>query len=148
MIFIISEGEIFSSPFAYNALVICSPEPGDYTVDMHDSYGDGWQTNDGNSGDGITVDIDGTIVQIGMCSAYAIDFWLSSADCMTPGDGYDATDTVTVPVGADSATWNFPGDQYGEISFEVYGPGGEELYIGAQGATPTGLLPITLCAQG
>ena len=139
-------GGFFSSPFVYNALVTCSPAPGDYTVDMHDSYGDGWQTNDGNSGDGIEVDIDGTITTIGLCSAYATDFWLSSAACTTPGDGYDASTTVNVPVGTSSATWSFPGDQYGEISFEVYGPGGEELYIGAQGETGPGLLPITLCA--
>lgn len=140
-------GGFFASPFVYNALVTCSPEPGDYTVDMHDSYGDGWQTNDGNSGDGIQVDIDGTIVSVGMCSAYATDFWLSSPECTTPGDGYDASDVVNIPVGTNGATWNFPGDAYGEISFEVYGPGGEELYIGAQGETGPGLLPITLCAS-
>jgi len=139
-------GGFFASPFVYNALITCSPAPGDYTIDMHDSYGDGWQTNDGNSGDGIEVDIDGTIVTVGMCSAYATSFWLSSAECTTPGDGYDASDVVNVPVGSSSATWTFPGDQYGEISFEVYGPGGEELYVGAQGETGPGLLPITLCA--
>jgi len=141
-------GGFFSSPFAYNALITCSPQPGDYTVDMHDSYGDGWQTNDGNGGSGITVDIDGTIVEVGMCSPYgaAAGTFAGGPDCVT-GDYYDATDIVTIPDGTVSATWTFPGDQYGEISFEVYGPGGEELYVGAQGETPAGLLPITLCAM-
>ncbi|MEZ4795781.1 MAG: hypothetical protein R2785_01315 [Flavobacteriaceae bacterium] len=144
-------GGFFFSPFVYNALIVCSPQPGDYTVDMHDSYGDGWQTNDGNGGDGIHVDIDGTIVVVGMCSPYGstnigTEMDASQGYCVV-GDYYDATDIVTIPNGTESATWNFPGDNYGEISFEVYGPGGEELYIGAQGETGPGLLPITLCAM-
>ena len=143
-------GGFFASPFVYNALITCSPQPGDYTVDMHDSYGDGWQTNTGSGGDGIHVDIDGTIVVVAMCSPYGgsnvgTDCDPASGVCVT-GDYYDASDVVTVPVGTSSATWNFPGDNYGEISFEVYGPGGEVLYEGAQGATGPGLLPITLCA--
>ena len=144
-------GGFFSSPFVYNALITCSPEPGDYVVDMHDSYGDGWQTNDGNGGDGIHVDIDGAITIVGMCSPYGGSNTGSEMDesqgyCV-PGDYYDATATVTVPVGAQSATWNFPGDQYGEISFEVYAPDGSLVFAGAQGETGPGLLPITVCAQ-
>ncbi|MBE9489465.1 MAG: hypothetical protein IMY67_04145 [Bacteroidetes bacterium] len=139
-------GGFFDSPFKYNTLILCSPEPGVYTVDMHDSYGDGWQTNDGNSGDGIQITMDGVVTQVGMCSAYSTSFWLSGTEC-TPNDGYDASATVTIPVGTEEATWFFPGDAYGEISFEIYGPNGEELYIGAQGATSAGLLPIALCAS-
>jgi hypothetical protein len=144
-------GGFFSSPFVYNALITCSPEPGDYTVEMHDSYGDGWQTNDGSGGDGISIDIDGTIVMMGMCSPYgaAAGTFLESGagtGCVD-GNGYDATGIVNIPVGTSGATWSWPGDAYGEISFEVYGPGGEELYVGAQGETATGLLPITLCAS-
>lgn len=141
-------GGFFASPFVYNALVTCSPEPGDYTVDMHDSYGDGWQTTTGSGGDGIKVDLDGTIVEVGMCSPYggAAGTFLGGTDCVA-GDYYDSSDIVTIPVGTSSATWNFPGDAYGEISFEVYGPGGEELYVGAQGASAPGLLPVTLCAS-
>ena len=139
-------GGFFSSPFVYNALITCSPEPGDYVVDMHDSYGDGWQTNDGNAGDGISVDIDGVITLVGMCSAYSTSTWLSGTEC-TPNDGYDASATVTVPVGAQSATWTFPGDQYGEISFEIYAPDGSLVFEGLQGETGPGLLPVTVCAQ-
>ena len=144
-------GGFFSSPFVYNALITCSPASGDYTVEMHDSYGDGWQTNAGSGGDGISIDIDGTIVMMGMCSPYggAAGTFLESGagtGCVE-NNGYDATGIVNIPVGTSSATWSWPGDAYGEISFEVYGPGGEELYVGAQGETATGLLPITLCAS-
>jgi len=143
-------GGFFASPFVYNALITCSPQPGDYTVDMQDSYGDGWQTNTGSGGDGIAVDIDGTIVKVAMCSPYGgsnvgTDCDPATGVCVT-GDYYSASDVVNIPVGTSSATWTFPGDQYGEISFQVYGPGAELLYDGAQGATGPGLLPITLCA--
>ena len=143
-------GGFFNSPFKYNALILCSPEPGDYTVDMHDSYGDGWQTDNGSGGNGIQVTVDGNVLQVGMCSPYgggAGTFLEEGAGtgCVV-GDYYDASDTVTIPVGAQEATWWFPGDAYGEISFEVYAPDSSLLFTGAQGATAGGLLPITLCA--
>lgn len=144
-------GGFFASPFQYSALILCSPQPGEYRVEMHDSYGDGWQTDGGNGGSGITVDIDGVIVEVGMCSPYEA----SDYDCTPWPDGTsdptseytDATAFVNIPDGAMSAIWSFPGDFYGEISFEVYGPGDELLYAGAQGETGPGLLPITLCAE-
>jgi hypothetical protein len=140
-------GGFFNSPFKYNALILCSPEPGDYLVDMHDSFGDGWQTDDGNGGSGLQVTVDGTIIEVGMCSPYgaAAGTFTGGTDCVV-GDYYDASDTITIPVGAQEATWWFPGDQYGEISFEVYAPDSTLLFAGAQGATAGGLLPITLCA--
>ena len=39
------QGSYFSSPYAYNAVIKCIPDaaqPGNYTIDMRDSYGDGW----------------------------------------------------------------------------------------------------------
>lgn len=141
-------GGFFSSPYRYNVLLTCSPQPGDYTVEMFDSYGDGWQTNTGSGGDGIKVNIDGTIVQVGLCSPYggAAGTFLGGSNC-TPNDGYSGTATVTIPEGTESATWNFPGDNYGEIAFAVYGPDGQLLYEVATGEASPGLLPITLCAE-
>lgn len=144
-------GGFFSSPFKYNALLLCSPQPGDYRVEMHDSYGDGWQTNNGNGGSGIAVTIDGTVVQVGMCSPYggqpAGSFLIQGNGCTGPASTsfYDATGYVTIPVGTLVATWSFPGDTYGEISFEVYGPANELLLAVGLGEGTPGLLPITLC---
>lgn len=135
-------GGYFSSPFKYNAIILCSPEPGVYRVVMHDSYGDGWQTNGGNGGNGIQVTIDGVITEVGMCSPYE-----ASPFVCTPNDGYEAETTVTIPVGTQEATWWNPGDTYGEISFEVYGPNDELLLAVGLGEGTPGLLPITLCAQ-
>lgn len=121
--------------------VVCNPQSGDYLVVMHDSYGDGWQTDDANGGSGITVDIDGTIVEIGMCNPY-----VSSNFTCVEGDGYDAETTVTIPSGTISASWNFPGDNYGEISFEIYAPDGSLAFAsGGPGDTEKGQLPIVVC---
>ena len=154
-------GGFFSSPFTYNALLTCTPEPGDYVVDMHDSFGDGWQTDTGSGGSGITVDItaaDGTmsVVEVGMCSPYGgaagtfLDgFAVPATGCTGPASTafYDATATVNIPVGTDGANWNFPGDQYGEIGFEVYAPDGSLLFAAGTGEGVAGLLPITFCLQ-
>lgn len=138
-------GGYFSSAFKYNALLLCSPEPGVYRVVMHDSYGDGWQTNGGSGGNGIQVNIDGTIVEVGMCSPYEA----SPYDCTGPASlaFFDAETTVTIPAGTETATWDFPGDQYGEIAFEVYGPQNQLLLEVGFGEGTKGLLPITLCAM-
>ena len=61
-------GGFFSSPFQYNALLTCSPAAGTYTVHMYDNYGDGWQTGDYSQG--LSVDIDGTVVQVAMCTQW------------------------------------------------------------------------------
>jgi len=117
----------------------CPPsEPGIYRIDMHDDFGDGWQTNDGNAGDGIQITVDGELfAEIGMCSPYNNS---QEAFCVA-GDSFDATDTVEIPAGAESIIWTFPGDQYGEISFEIYDPSG--TLIGEYGpGTSSGLLVL------
>jgi hypothetical protein len=142
-------GGYWASPYKYNAALVCSPVPGDYTIDMHDSYGDGWQTNGGNGGAGITVtltDASGneSVVEFGMCTAYADGSFLNTGNC-TPNGGYDASTVVTVPAGTATAIWENPGDQYGEISFEIYAPDGTLLLAVGLGEGTPGLLPVTNC---
>ncbi len=133
-------GAFFKAPFAYNALITCAPAPGNYVVKMFDSYGDGWQTDNGNGGSGITIDLDGTIVEIGLCSPY-----LASDFVCTPGNSSGET-TVNIPEGTLSASWTFPGDFYGEIRFEVFAPDGSLAFdSGGFGETGAGLLPIVVC---
>ena len=127
----IISGGFFSSPFKYNALITCTPEPGDYTVDMQDSYGDGWQ------GDGIAVNIDDTTVYVTLP-----DYW-------TTGEGpYSAgSEVVNIPDGTSSLTWDYTGDSYPEeVTFQIYGP--NAALLGDFGPEPApGLLPVTLCLQ-
>jgi len=153
-------GGFFSSPFQYNALLTCSPAPGTYTVHMYDNYGDGWQTGDYSQG--LSVDMDGVITQVAMCSQWGT----YEFDCVPTSDGYFAIATVDVPVGTESATWNWPGDQYGEIGFIVLGPDGSVAFSTGTvltdgsgsygdgfladdgfGTAPVGLLPVAVCAE-
>jgi len=139
------QGSYFKSPFAYTAAILCKPYPGDYRIVMHDTYGDGWQTNGGNGGDGIQVTVDGVVMEVGMCSAYDDGSFLATGDC-APNDGYDAEGIITIPEGSEDASWYFPGDAYGEISFEIYGPTGDLLWAVGVGEGGEGSLPVVLCA--
>ena len=138
----------------------CVPVPGDYIVKMSDSFGDGWQTTDGDAGDGILVsleDASGTIteIEVGMCS-----YWADSAyECTAWPDGQGSGEcgvtycfkgpidaTVTLPVGTQKMNWYFPGDEFGEISFEVYAPDGTLLFrSGGPGDLDAGDFDVVNC---
>ena len=141
-------GGFLASPFRYPALIVCSPQPGMYRIEMQDSYGDGWQTTTGGGGPGITIDLDGTsTIEFGMCSPYGGDSFLTTGACNPSSDGgSNATAMIEIPVGTVQATWNFPGDFWGEMSFQVYGPG-NELLLDAGPSTAPGILPVTLCLE-
>ena len=125
------QGSYFASPFYYTAPILCTPKPGDYVVDMQDSYGDGWQ------GDGIKVTFDGgprdaEVVYIDMLSSYD-----GGPGCCS---WTDYSETLNVPVGTEGFAWEYMGDSYpGEVSFQIYAPDGSLLGafagIGAGGLT-------------
>ena len=125
------QGSYFASPFYYTAPILCTPKPGDYVVDMQDSYGDGWQ------GDGIKVTFDGgprdaEVVYIDMLSSYD-----GGPGCCS---WKESTETLNVPVGTEGFAWEYMGDSYpGEVSFQIYAPDGSLLGafagIGAGGLT-------------
>jgi hypothetical protein len=131
-------GGFFSSPFKYNALVVCSPEPGDYRVEMVDNYGDGWQ------GDIIRVHIDDTDVDVTLPS-----YW--DADPATRGSVGDpqwtnGTAIVNIPVGTELGTWEYlDGDFPSEVEFEIFAPDGTSFGYFGPSASP-GLLPVLKCA--
>lgn len=139
-------GTYFDSPFAYNAPLTCSPKPGDYAVKMWDLYGDGWQS-DGNGGAGIQVTLDGeTVLEIGMCSAYDDPSFLSGPNCTDNGDGFGpVTGIITIPEGTNTMSWNFPGDAYGEMKFQIYAPDGTLLVDSDYGAAGAGLISVVNC---
>jgi len=143
-------GGFFSSPFQYNALISCSPAPGDYTITMVDTYGDGWQSDTGNGGSNpITIEVedaDGNISNIyaGMCSNYE-PFTVDSCEPSTDG-GSNAVQVVTIPEGALAANWFFAGDYWGEMEMSITGPNGNVIFSAGTGLAP-GLMPIAVCAE-
>ncbi len=147
-----TSGGFYSSPFRYSVPLVCSPAPGVYTVNMVDSYGDGWQTTSSGGGEGLTIDVDGTILMVGMCSPYGSaggSFLESGAGTgCTENAGSAATGTITIPAGAVSAEWTFPGDFWGEIGFDIIAPDGTTvLFSGAPGSVAPGIVPVVFCAM-
>jgi hypothetical protein len=130
----------------------CSWLPGIYTINMIDSFGDGWQTNGPNGGDGIQVSIDGVVTEIGMCSPYeGSNFectpWLPGTDPANDLSFTEATATVDIPEGAQSVKWFFPGDAYGEIGFEILDPDGNSVYKVNVGEGVAGIMPFEVCTN-
>ncbi|MDE3741563.1 hypothetical protein [Maribacter polysaccharolyticus] len=120
----------------------CSWLAGDYTINMVDTYGDGWQTTSGNGGDGIQVTIDGSITEVGMCTPYEA----SPYDGCVEGPS-EATAIVTIPEGAQSVKWNFPGDWWGEIGLSILDPNGVEVYKINAGEGVAGQMPFEVCTN-
>lgn len=141
-------GSFFSSPFLYTATIVCpprAPTAGVWTINMVDTYGDGWQTNTGGGGDGITVTLnDGTVLEVGLCSPYAsaAGTFLGSTECV-PNTGSAGTGTITIPPGTETADWYFPGDEYGEIDFEIVTPNGN--IAGGYTGVAAGPIVIDFC---
>lgn len=107
----------------------CIPIPGEYKVEMTDSYADGWQTTTSGGGSGITVEVDG--VQIA-------EVFLEA--------GAEGEATVTIPDGSQFAKWTFPGDYYGEIGYKIYDPNGV-LVASASGDGEAGTIDVQACLE-
>jgi len=114
---------------------ICIPVTGTYRIEMHDSYGDGWQTNDPNGGNGIIVTIDGVVTEVGMCT----DYQASPYEGCVAGDSFEATTFVEIPQPSFDVLWEFAGDTYGEISFEIYDPNDNLVFSRPQGVDTGGI---------
>ena len=144
----IASGSFFQSPYAYLIDVKCiplGPVAGTYTIDMFDSYGDGWQSTTSGGGPGLQVNVDGTILEVGLCSPYgsAAGTFLGSAGCTSGASS--GTATITIPAGAVSAVWTWPGDFWGEMSADIYGPNGDlAAEVGPSTAAGTEII-LSLC---
>ncbi len=133
-----------SADHTFSSTVVCLlPEvpAGEWTINMSDSFGDGWQTNDSSGGDGLTVTLsNGEVFEVGLCNPY-VDV---AYDCV---DNYDSgTATITIPEGVESAEWFFPGDFYGEISFDIIAPSGNTVASVGAGAG-AGVIALNLCNE-
>lgn len=146
-------GSYFSSPFLYAATVVCPPKPptpGVWTIEMQDSYGDGWQTDTSGGGAGLQLILeDGTILEVGLCSPYgsaAGTFLESGNGQCTENNGSEGVGTITVPADAGISEWFWPGDFWGEISFQIYTPNGN-LVADVPTGTAAGNIAINFCVD-
>lgn len=121
-------GAFFSAPFFYGPIIACIPPepiPGEYELDMVDSFGDGW------NGAAISVNIDGTVTE------YTV----------TEDEATSASDTFTVPPGTTTFTLDFiSGDFDSEVTFEITAPTGE-LAIEAGPSPAPGPITLNICGS-
>lgn len=115
----IQTSSAFKSPFRYSAAVACPPPAnlsGDWTIDLQDSYGDGW------NGASITVSAAGV----------ATDYTIT---------GSDGSYTVTAPPG-ELFTFTFNGGDWdSEVTYQITDPNGKVQ--ANHGPTPTvGLIKL------
>lgn len=123
----------YNDAFSFTSQFVClfdTPPPGDYIVDMVDTYGDGWQ------GDGIKITIDGEAVY-----ADIPDYWSTGL-----GPYAELSTTITIPEGTTTATWEFTGDTYAsEVEFKIYGPSGN--LIAEESGPSVGAITLNLCKE-
>ena len=117
-------GSFFNAPFFCGPVIKCippAPVPGEYTIDLVDSYGDGWN--------GASIDI----VIDGVESSFTLD------------DGSSGTETFTVPDGTTEFTLEFVSGSFdSEITYEITAPTGETAI--ADGPTPAvGTITLNIC---
>ncbi|WP_340202203.1 hypothetical protein [Ascidiimonas sp. W6] len=120
----VQSGSFFRSPFRYGVGVKCvptAPVPGDYSLTLRDSFGDGWD------GAFITVNIDGV----------STDYTIT--------DGSSGSFTITVPNGATILEWSYtPGSFEEEHTYELIAPTGETAAADGPGPTP-GTIVLNIC---
>jgi len=101
-------GSYFNSPYKYDIGVACfptGPVAGDYTLDMQDSFGDGW------NGASVRVTVDGV----------ATDYTIAA--------GASATASFSIPDNTTTATFEYvSGDWDSEVTYQLYGPDGNLAY--------------------
>ena len=137
-------GSYFKSPYAYRKIVLCnvtdgSAVPGIYTINMQDSYGDGWQDSR------VKLTLDGEVYYFAMPSPYASGVEINATLEEYSGDDNAGSSTITIPASASTMKWEWIVGRYPEetsytISYtkldgsraqdsfnEANGPGGEKI---------------------
>ena len=96
---------------------------GDYVITMQDSYGDGW------NGAAVAVTIDGVVTNV------------------TIDDGSSGTQTISVPDGSSSITFDYvSGDYDSEVTFQIKSP--KNNIIADVAAPPAvGAIKLDLCKE-
>jgi len=135
-------GAFFNSPFRYVAAVVCIPTSaitGEWTLDLVDNYGDGWQ------GSQVVMNVDGVE------TAYFVpDFWGTTNIGGNPQDPeyFRTVHVVTVPATAGlTPTFTYvAGDFPSECEFKIFAPSGN--LVGEGGPSPApGDIVLNLCRE-
>ncbi len=119
-------GSYFKSPYIYNMTIKCIPTgavAGDYTINMIDSWGDGW------NGASVTVTIDGVSQTVGLPS------------------GATGSQTITVPASATSMSFAYVSGAWdSEVSYDIiFNNGGADQTAIAETNPGAGVKVLSVC---
>jgi hypothetical protein len=119
-------GNYFKSPYAYNMTIKCIPlgaVAGDYTIDMIDSWGDGW------NGASITVTIDGVAQTVGLPS------------------GATGQQVITVPASATTMSFAYVSGAWdSEVTYTItYNNGGADQTAISETNPGAGVKVLSVC---
>ena len=104
-------GSYFKSPYAYNKIVLCnvtdgSAVPGIYTINMIDTYGDGWQDSV------IKLTLDDTEYLYAMPSPYGSGVALNATLEAYTGNNDSGFGKITIPASASTMKWEWIEGRY------------------------------------
>lgn len=104
-------GSYFKSPYAYNKIILCnvtdgSAVPGIYTINMVDTYGDGWQDSV------IKLTLDGTEYLYAMPSPYGSGVALNATLEAYTGNNDSGFGKITIPASAKTMKWEWIEGRY------------------------------------
>ena len=104
-------GSYFKSPYAYNKIILCnvtdgSAVPGIYTINMVDTYGDGWQDSV------IKLTLDGTEYLYAMPSPYGSGVALNATLEAYTGNDDSGFGKITIPASAKTMKWEWIEGRY------------------------------------
>lgn len=104
-------GSYFKSPYAYNKIILCnvtdgSAVPGIYTINMVDTYGDGWQDSV------VKLTLDGTEYLYAMPSPYGSGVALNATLEAYTGNNDSGFGKITIPASASTMKWEWIEGRY------------------------------------
>ena len=104
-------GSYFKSPYAYNKIILCnvtdgSAVPGIYTINMVDTYGDGWQDSV------VKLTLDGTEYLYAMPSPYGSGVALNATLEAYTGNNDSGFGKITIPASAKTMKWEWIEGRY------------------------------------
>jgi len=111
-------GSYFKSPYTYAKQIKCIPSeaiPGTYTINMIDSYGDGW------NGGYLIATVDGVEKWFGIPDSYG-DYAEISAQLNWTDDGNysNSKGQLVIPAGAQTMSWTFVTGAYmSEVTYSI-----------------------------
>ena len=119
-------GSYFKSPYIYNMTIKCIPTgavAGDYTIDMIDSWGDGW------NGASITVTIDGVAQTVGLQS------------------GANGSQTITIPASASTMSFAYVSGAWdSEVTYTItFNNGGADQVAISETNPGAGVKVLSVC---